>query len=120
VLVDPLPIAASSPNPAYNFYVIKSDGYGSERRDTTTGLILQIKHDRGTKNDRHYVNLSLTKDATNPYIGVVSKQTITASIAVNVPSFGYTETEAVNHIKALLDTLSDADFSTTKLLQFQS
>jgi len=120
VIVDPLPVAASSPNPAYSFSVIKTDGYGSERRDTTTGLILVINHDRGTKADRHYVNLKLTKDATNPYTGVVSKQTMTASLSVAVPSFGFTETEAVNHIKALMDTIADSDFTTLKLLQFQS
>ncbi len=120
MLSDPLAVAAAAPNPAYNFSVIKSDGYGSERKDAASGLTMVINHENGKTGHRHYVKLSNTKDATNPYSMQVQKQTVVASISISVPNFGFTEADVVNHVKALLDTLADADFSVVKLLQFQS
>lgn len=120
MLADPLVVAASAPNPAYSFAAIKIDGYGSERRDTGTGLTLIINHEKGKSGDRHYVKVSSTKDAVNPYTGLNQKQSASVSLSVSVPPFGYTETDMVNMIKSLLDTLADSDFTTVRLLQFQS
>lgn len=120
MLIDPLPIAASAPNPAYSFAVVRSDGYGSERRDTSTGQILVINHSSDKNGARHYLNMKLGKDAVNPYTGLTSRQTASVSISVTVPAFGFSETDMVNLIKSTLDTLADADFTTTKFLQFQS
>jgi len=120
MLLDPLPIAASAPNPAYSFAIVKTDGYGTERRDSSTGLMLTITHSKGKSGDRHYVKVASTVDAVNPYTGLTQRQTATVSLSVSVPSFGFTETAMVNLIKALTDTLADADFTATKLLQFQS
>jgi len=120
MLVDPIPVAASSPNPAYSFAVIRSDGYGTERRDTATGLLLTINHNTGKSGDRHYVKLTSGVDAVNPYTGLTQRQTASVSLSISVPPFGFTETAMVNLIKALLDTVADGDVTTTKLLQFQS
>lgn len=120
MLADPLVVAASAPNPAYSFAAIKIDGYGSERRDTATGLNLIINHEKGKSGDRHYVKISSVKDAVNPYTGLTQKQTATVSLSVTVPPYGFTETDMINLIKSLLDTVADSDFTTTRLLQFQS
>lgn len=120
MLLDPLPIAASAPNPAYSFAVIRTDGYGTERRDSATGTELVINHTKAKAGDRHYVKVTSKKDAVNPYSGLTTRQVATVSLAVSVPPYGFSETEMVNLIKALMDTIADADFTTTKLLQFQS
>lgn len=122
MLVDPITVAAAAPTPALNFYVIRSDGYGSERRHNGTDLYnLIINHSRNPKTgDRHYMQIAYTVDAVSPYTGLTSKQTATASIAVSVPPFGFTEAAMVALVKALTDTLADADVTSTKLLQFQS
>lgn len=120
MLSDPLAVAASAPNPAFNFVLIKNDGYGSERYDSGTGYTLTINHTRGKSNTRHYVKLDKTVDATNPYTGNVAKQTCAVSLSVSVPAYGFDETAVVNQIKALLDTLNDADFTSARFIQFQS
>jgi len=122
MFVDPIPVAASAPNPAFNFGMIQTDGYGSKRRDSTNALDLAFQHTRGLgkANDRHYMQLSKTIIATNPYTSLSQTQTLSASISVTVPPYGFTEADVVNHIKALLDTLADADVTTLKLIQFNS
>jgi len=120
VLLDPLPVAASSPNPAYSWAAIRIDGYGSERRDTSSGLLLTINHNKGTGGDRHYVKVTSVKDAADPYTGLTKKVQATVSLSVSAPPLGYTETELVNLVKTLLDTLADSDFTVTKWLQYQS
>lgn len=120
MLPDPLSVAASAPNPAFDFSVVRSDGYGSERVDAGSGKTLVINHQRGKNGARHYVKLTGVVDATNPYTGLTQSQTANVSLSVSVPPFGFDETAMVNLIKALLDTLNDADFTSTKLLRFQS
>lgn len=122
MLVDPITVAASAPTPALNFYVIRSDGYGTERRHNGVDLYnLVINHSRNAKSgDRHYMQITYTVDAVSPYTGLTSKQTASASIAIQVPPFGFTEAAMVALVKALTDTLADADVTSTKLLQFQS
>lgn len=122
MLVDPITVAAASPTPALNFAVIRSDGYGTERRHTGTDLYdLIINHSRDAKKgDRHYMQIKYTVDAVSPYTGLTSKQTASVSLAIQVPPFGFTEAAMVALVKALTDTLADADVTSTKLLQFQS
>lgn len=120
MLTDPLAVAASSPNPAYSYVRIKSDGYGSEYLDVATKTSMIINHERGKSNDRHYLKLSVPKDAVNPYTSQTQRQILVASLSVTVPSFGFTETEVVNFVKQMLDTLADADFTVTKFVEFQS
>jgi hypothetical protein len=121
MLVDPIAVAAAAPTPALNFYVIKSDGYGAERRHNGTDkYYLTINHSTGKGGDRHYMQIRKTVDAVSPYTGLTSQQTASASISISVPPFGFDEAAMVALVKALTDTLADADVTTTKLLQFQS
>lgn len=121
MLPDPITVAAAAPTPALNFYTIKIDGYGSERKhDGADKYYLTINHGTGKTGDRHYLQVRLTKDAVSPYTGLTSQQTAHASLAISVPPFGFSTTDMVALVKALTDTLADADVTTLKLLNFQS
>jgi len=122
MLADPISIAANAPTPALVFAVVKSDGYGSERRDAGGIYSLVITHEdgKGKTANRHYVKISETKDAVNPYTGGTSKQTATVSLSVSRPAFGWTTANIVDLIEALMDTINDTEFTPTKLVQFQA
>jgi hypothetical protein len=122
LFIDPIPVGASAPNPAYSFGMIKTDGYGSARRDASTGLELTFNHVKGNgkANDRHYMQLVKTIIATNPYTSLQQTQSLSASISITVPPFGFSETDVINHVKGLLDTLADADVTVTGLIRFNS
>lgn len=120
MLVDPIAVAAAAPTPALSFAVVKADGFGSERWDTANGYQLSFNHSTSTAGERHYMKLSQTVNATSPYTALVSKQTASVSIAVQVPPFGWTQAQKEALVKALLDTLADADVTVTKFLAFQS
>lgn len=121
MLVDPITVPAAAPTPALNFYIISSDGYGSVRKhDGADKYYLTINHTQSKAGDRHYMQVKLTKDAVSPYTGLTSQQTATASIAITVPAFGFDNTAMIALVKALTDTLADADVTATKLLNFQS
>jgi len=122
MLADPISVAANAPTPALVFKVVKSDGYGSERRDAGGIYSLIITHEdgKGKTANRHYVKISETKDAVNPYTGGTSKQTATVSLSVSRPAFGWTTANIVDLIEALFDTVNDAEFTPTSLVSFQS
>lgn len=121
MLADPITIAADSPNPAVNFAVTRSDGYGSERVDTAGGGYSSIINHSVTKNgDRHYLQVLQKKDATDPYTNLTKSVQASASIAIQRPSTGFSDTDMINLVKLLTDTLADADVTVAKLLQFQS
>lgn len=122
MLADPITIAANAPTPSLIFKVVKADGYGSERRDAGGVYSLVITHEdgKGKTANRHYVKISETKDAVNPYTGGTSKQTATVSLSVSRPAFGWTTANIVDLIEALMDTLNDAEFTPSNLVQFQS
>lgn len=122
MLVDPIAVAAAAPTPALNFYIRSSDGMGSVRgHDGTDKYVLTINHSQNAKSgDRHYMKIALTVDAVSPYTGLTSQQTANVSLSISVPPFGFTTTAMVALVKALTDTLADADVTTTKLLNFQS
>jgi len=122
MLTDPITVAASAPTPALSFTIIKQDGYGSERRHTGVDLYdLIINHSKNAKTgDRHYMQIAYSVDAVSPYTGLTSRQTAKASLSILVPPFGFSEAAMVALVKALTDTLADADVTSTKLLQFQS
>lgn len=122
MLPDPITIAANAPTPSLVFATVKSDGYGSERRDAAGVYALVITHEdgKGRGPNRHYVKISETKDAVNPYTGGTSKQTATVSLSVSRPAFGWTTANIVDLIEALFDTVNDSEFTPTKLVTFQS
>lgn len=122
MLPDPVTVAAAAPTPALVFTIVKSDGYGSERVDTGgNGYSVIINHTRPKGGgDKHYVQMTQTVNATDPYSGLVKKQVASVSLTITRPSFGFTDAAMVALAKALTDFRDDAEVTTAKLLQFQS
>jgi hypothetical protein len=121
MLVDPITVAASAPTPALTFKTVRSDGYGSERWDVPNGYQLTFSHAVSQKTgERHYMKLAQSLDATSPYTGDVSKQVATVSLAVSIPPFGWDNSAKVALLKALTDTLNDADVTMAAFIGFQS
>ncbi len=121
MLADPVSIAASSPTPALVFSVTKSDGYGSERVDTGgNGYTVITNHSKGKNGNRHYVQMIQTKNATDPYSGLTRSVSASVSIAVQRPTFGFTDAELIALMKALTDYRDDSEVTSARLIQFQS
>lgn len=118
MLADPMAIAARSPTPAVNLAVIRADGYGSERRDVNGLYSAIINHSNGRNGTRHYLQMKWTKDATNPYSGLVTPQTASVSIALQRPAYGFTASEMDQLWLLAYDAYVVA--TTAKLLNFQS
>jgi hypothetical protein len=120
MLADPIAVTADSPNPALNFAVIRSDGYGAERRDSggTYGLI--INHSTSKNGDRHYVKVTQTIDATNPYTTLVSPQSASVSVSLSKPAFGFTDADMANLYKLIVDTIASSDAGIDNIVAFQS
>lgn len=122
MLPDPVTIAAASPTPALVFTLVKQDGYGSERVDTGgNGYTVVINHARPKGGgDKHYVQMTKTVNATDPYSGLTRKQVASVSLTISRPSFGFTDADMIALAKALTDFRDDSEVTTAKLLQFQS
>lgn len=122
MLPDPVTVAAASPTPALTFTLVKQDGYGSERIDSGgNGYTVIINHSRPKGGgDRHYVQMTQTVNATDPYSGLVKKQIASVSLTISRPSFGFTDAAMIALAKALTDFRDDSEVTTAKLLQFQS
>lgn len=119
MLVDPITVAASSPNPELKFAIVNQDGFGTERRDLNDGgYTLKINHGKLKDGERHYVQILLAKDVTDPYTAVVRRKEASCSLSVSLP-VGFSSAEGIALIKALLDTIADSEVTTTKLLQWQ-
>lgn len=122
-LVDPITVAASAPTPALSFSVISHppNGQGSIRRDVANGYTLTFNHSESPQSgERHYMKLAQTLDAVSPYTGGTSKQTAVVSISASFPPFGWTAATKAALLKALTDTLADADVTNAKFLAFES
>lgn len=122
MLPDPVSIVAAAPTPALVFTIVKQDGYGSERVDTGgNGYTVVINHSRQKGGgDRHYVQMTKTVNAVDPYSGLTKKQVASCSITLSRPGFGFTDADMVALSKALTDFRDDSEVTTAKLLQFQS
>jgi hypothetical protein len=122
MLPDPVTIAAASPTPSLVFTIVKQDGYGSERVDTGgNGYSVVINHNRiKGGGDKHYVQMTQTVNATDPYSGLTRKQVASVSLTISRPAFGFTDAAMVALAKALTDFRDDSEVTTAKLLQFQS
>lgn len=122
MLADPVTVAAASPTPGLVLSVIRSDGLGSERVDTGgNGYSVIINHSKSTKTgNRHYVQMILAKDATDPYSGLVRKVTASVSFSISRPPTGFSDADIVALAKALTDFRDDSEVTTAKLIQFQS
>lgn len=120
-LADPVTIAAAAPTPALVFAKTRFDGYGSERVDTGgNGYALTINHTPGKNLNRHYLRLTKTVDAVNPYTGLTQAKEASVSLSISRPSFGFTSADMVALVQALIDTILDAEVTTARILQNQS
>jgi hypothetical protein len=120
MLTDPIAVAANSPNPALSFAMIRTDGYGSERRDDNGAYALVINHSTGKAGDRHYVKITKTVNATNPYNGLVSPQSASISVSIAKPSFGFTDSDLEDLYTAILDTIASGDAGIDRIIGFES
>lgn len=120
MLPDPFTIAADSPNPSMVYAMVKTDGYGSERHDATNGYVLVINHSTGKSGDRHYLKVSKSVDAVNPYSGLTQRQTASVSLSISTPPYGFAEADMAALYKALVDIIADSEVTITKILEFQS
>lgn len=122
MLADPVTIAAAAPTPSLVFGVIRSDGYGSERIDTGGNpYSLMFNHQRPKGGgSRHYMKVSQSLDAVNPYSGLTQKKLAAVSLSIMRPDFGFDDATMVALVKLLTDTLADSEVTTARILNFQS
>lgn len=121
MLIDPITVAADAPTPALSFAVVDYDGMGSQRKDIANGYTLNFKHSSSARTgERHYMQIQQTLTAVDPITGGNALQTASVSISASFPTFGWTQTTKDALVKALLDTLQDADVTITKFNSFQS
>lgn len=121
MLADPVTVAAASPTPSLVLAIVRSDAYGSERIDTGgNGYSTIINHAKTKNGNRHYVQLLLTKNATDPYSGLTRPMTASVSMTINRPLFGFTDADMIALAKALTDFRDNTAVTTARLLQFQS
>lgn len=121
MLADPITVTAASPTPALTLAIVRSDGYGSERVDTGgAGYTVTINHSKSKNGNTHYVQMTLTKDVTDPYLGTTRPQKASVSLTIRRPPSGFSDADMVALSKALTDFRDDSEVTTAKLLQFQS
>lgn len=120
MLPDPVSIAASAPTPAEVFRVIKSDGYGTERLSDDGIYTIVTTHDRTKNGERHYLKVTETKDAVNPYTGGTSKQIASVSVSLSFPAFGWTAAQKAAVYKLMTDYVGDAEVTIANIINFQS
>lgn len=124
MLADPVTVAAASPTPSLVLATVRSDGYGSERVDTgNNGYAVVISHTKGKALNgvnRHYVQMTQTKNITDPYTGLVRSSQASVSFSITRPIVGWADADIVALAKALTDFRDDSEVTTAKLLQFQS
>jgi hypothetical protein len=122
-LADPLVTAAVTPWSATSFSVVQRDGVGALRLDSGSGIALRIQHSDPSqigvgKTERHYVQLVAPYNYTDPTTGLVRRLSATASLSVSFPAGTFTYGAAL--VDQLISVVSDSDFTSTKLLAFQS
>lgn len=120
MLTDPIAVAANAPTPALSFVVIRSDGYGSERREVAGAYGLIINHSTNKSGDRHYVKVTKTVDAVNPYSGLTSPQSASVSVSIAKPAYGFDATAMEALYTALLDTIASGDAGVDRIIGFES
>lgn len=121
MLADPVALVAASPNPVYNFAVVRSDGYGSVRRDISgSDTEIVIQHTPGKTSKRHYVKITFAKDAVNPYTSHPQRVVGSISLSTTYPSFGFTDADKAAFWLALKTFIDDDQVGISRLLQMQS
>jgi len=120
-LPDPITVAAKTPNPEIKLGTVLFDGYGSTRLDLNKGGYRSvINHSKSKQGSKHYLQLLLSKNATDPYSGLVREMTASASFTINRPLFGFSDEDMIALAQAHFDLIQDSEVTVQKLLQFQS
>lgn len=122
MLPDPVTVAAAAPTPALALAIIKSDGYGTERKDTGGNGYTVITTHANLKGGgrKHYVQMKQDVTAPDPVTGVNKTYTASCSLTIVRPITGFTDAALVALCKALTDYRDDSEVTTARLLQFQS
>lgn len=120
MLADPFTIAANPPTPSLVFSRVRTDGYGAEYVNATGDYKVVIQHTPGKNQNRHYVKLTQTVTAANPYTGVNQEKAASVSFSITVPDFGFDATDMGALCQALLDILADSEVTFARILQGQS
>lgn len=120
MLTDPIAVDANTPTPALSFVMIRQDGLGSERRDSAGIYALTINHSTSKSGDRHYVKLTQTVDAVNPYSGLTSQQSASVSVSIAKPAFGFTDAALAALYQAILDSIASSDAGIDRIIAFES
>lgn len=120
MLTDPIAVAANAPTPALSFKLIQQDGLGSSRLDGGGVYALTVNHSTGKSGDRHYVKLTQTINATNPYNALVTPQSASVSVSISKPAFGFDATALAALYQALVDTIASADAGVDRIIGFES
>lgn len=121
MLIDPITVAADAPTPALTFPVLAFAGQGTLRRDVVNNYDLVFNHTSNPKTgERHYMQIKQTVTAVDPITGGNSLQTASVSLTSAFPIFGWTAAQKDALVKAIIDTINDADVTITKFNQGQS
>lgn len=122
MLPDPVTVAAAAPTPALALAIIKSDGYGTERKDTGGNGYTVITTHANLKGGgrKHYIQMKQDVTAPDPVTGVNKTYTASCSLTIVRPITGFTDAAIVALCKALTDYRDDSEVTTARLLQFQS
>jgi hypothetical protein len=121
MFADPVTIAASGTNPALTLAMRKTDGYGSERFDRTSGAyVVVFNHTPPGKNgDRHYMNVKWTKDVTLPS-GIVQPLSASASVSIAAPPYGFSAADKASLIQMAFDILVDSEVTVLRFVGGES
>lgn len=121
-LVDPIGIAAHSPNPALTMSRVSLGNFKSTFLDLTNGFNFHVEHsdpaDLGKKQERHYARMTQTKTVTAPN-GSTVPSSISLSLAMSVPPYGWTTADKLAICLALLDTMADTDVTYARWVGFE-
>lgn len=122
MLPDPVTVAANSPTPALVLAVIRSDGYGTERKDRGgNGYTVVTNHSPpGKSGTRHYVKITQVKDATNPYTSALQSISASVSLSISAPAWGFANADLVALYKALKDYIDDSEVTPTNIINGES
>jgi hypothetical protein len=121
MLADPVAVAANGSTPALSLGMVRNDGYGSERVDLGgNGYTVITNHTKSKNGNRHYVQMTLSVDAVDPYSGLTKKQVASCSLSISRPPFGFNDNAMIALARALTDYRDDDQVTTARLLQFQS
>jgi hypothetical protein len=117
MLTDPISVAAAAPTPALSFTRVSWQGQTAVWKDGVNAYQLDMNHSMPVNGaEKHYLRITQYLTATNPITGGQSYQQASVSLSMSVPAFGWTAATKAALIKALTDTLNDAEFTVARFV----